>query len=193
MQIVCRVASTAIWYVFARWDAAFCRHLAGDTRQQHRAGTNPSCRKSDTRRKRHSDSAENLAFSVDCSVARDLPTLLNNGRKAKGRAMMINLTDSAVNAVRNAISTSDKPVDGLRIMVEAGGCAGLKYNMGLVSGIEPEDTVIEREGVRVLVDHMSLEHLEGTTIDFVVALEGSGFTFENPNAKSSCGCGKSFA
>jgi iron-sulfur cluster assembly protein len=107
--------------------------------------------------------------------------------------MMINLTDSAINAVRNAITTSDKPVDGLRIMVEAGGCAGLKYNMGLVSGSEAEDTVIEREGVRVLVDHKSLEYLEGTTIDFVVALEGSGFTFENPNAKSSCGCGKSFA
>ena len=53
--------------------------------------------------------------------------------------------------------------------------------------------MIEREGVRVLVDHKSLEYLEGTTIDFVVALEGSGFTFENPNAKSSCGCGKSFA
>ena len=107
--------------------------------------------------------------------------------------MMINLTDSAINAVRNAIATSDKPVDGLRIMVEAGGCAGLKYNMGLVSGTEPEDTVIEREGVRVLVDHKSVEFIEGTTIDFVVALEGSGFTFDNPNAKSSCGCGKSFA
>ena len=54
---------------------------------------------------------------------------------------MINLTDSALNAVRNAISTADKPVSGLRIMVEAGGCAGLKYNMGLVNDAEPEDTV----------------------------------------------------
>ena len=106
---------------------------------------------------------------------------------------MINLTDSALNAVRNAISAATEPANGLRIMVETGGCAGLKYNMGLVSGAEAEDTVIEREGVRVLVDHKSLEYLEGTTIDFVVALEGSGFTFDNPNAKSSCGCGKSFA
>jgi iron-sulfur cluster assembly protein len=97
-----------------------------------------------------------------------------------------------LNAVRNAISTADKPVSGLRIMVEAGGCAGLKYNMGLVNDAEPEDTVIERDGVRVLIDDKSREFLEGTTIDFVVALEGSGFTFENPNAKSSCGCGKSF-
>jgi iron-sulfur cluster assembly protein len=122
-----------------------------------------------------------------------LATHVAEGRKAKGKAMMINLTDSAINAVRNAISTSDKPVDGLRIMVEAGGCAGLKYNMGLVNGTEPEDTVIEREGVRVLVDSTSLNYLEGATIDFVIALEGSGFTFDNPNAKSNCGCGKSFA
>ena len=105
---------------------------------------------------------------------------------------MINLTDSALNAVRNAISTADKPVSGLRIMVEAGGCAGLKYNMGLVNDPEPDDTVIERDGVRVMIDDKSREYLDGTTIDFVVALEGSGFTFENPNAKSSCGCGKSF-
>jgi iron-sulfur cluster assembly protein len=105
---------------------------------------------------------------------------------------MINLTDSALSAVRNAISTADKPVNGLRIMVEAGGCAGLKYNMGLVNDAEPDDTVIEQDGVKIMIDDKSREYLEGTTIDFVVALEGSGFTFENPNAKSSCGCGKSF-
>lgn len=105
---------------------------------------------------------------------------------------MINLTDSALNAVRSAISTATTPVDGLRIMVEAGGCAGYKYMMGLVNEAEPDDTVIERNGVRVFVDMKSHEYLAGTTIDFVVALEGSGFTFENPNAKSSCSCGKSF-
>jgi iron-sulfur cluster assembly protein len=105
---------------------------------------------------------------------------------------MINLTDSALNAVRNAIATAGKPVDGLRIMVEAGGCAGLKYNLGLVDEVDPDDTVIERDGVRVFVDAKSQEHLLGTTIDFVIALEGSGFTFDNPNAKASCGCGKSF-
>jgi len=105
---------------------------------------------------------------------------------------MINLTDSALDAVRNAISTSPRPVGGLRIMVEAGGCAGYKYILGLVDEVDPDDTVIERDGVRVFVDNKSHEYLAGTTIDFVIALEGSGFTFENPNAKSSCGCGKSF-
>ena len=105
---------------------------------------------------------------------------------------MINLTDSALNAVRSAIATAAQPVDGLRIMVEAGGCAGLKYNLGLVNEADPDDTVIERDGVKVFVDMKSHEFLAGTTVDFVVALEGSGFTFENANAKSSCGCGKSF-
>lgn len=106
---------------------------------------------------------------------------------------MINLTDSAVNAVKSAISSSTQPAAGLRIMVEAGGCAGFKYMMGLVEEARSDDTVIERNGVKVFVDNKSHEHLAGTTIDFVVALEGSGFTFDNPNAKSSCSCGKSFS
>jgi iron-sulfur cluster assembly accessory protein len=109
----------------------------------------------------------------------------------EGRAM-ITLTDSAVNAVRSAISGAADPVGGLRIMVEAGGCAGYKYQMGLVREAEPDDTVVERSGVKVFVDMKSHELLSGTTIDFVVALEGSGFTFDNPNAKSACSCGKSF-
>ncbi len=105
---------------------------------------------------------------------------------------MITLTDSALDAVRSAISGAAEPAGGLRIMVEAGGCAGFKYLMGLVPDAEPDDTVIERDGVRVFVDMNSHDLLAGTTIDFVVALEGSGFTFENPNATSSCSCGKSF-
>jgi len=106
---------------------------------------------------------------------------------------MINLTDSAVNAVKTAISSAAQPAGGLRIMVETGGCAGFKYMMGLAEEAKPDDTVIERGGVKVFVDNKSHEHLNGTTIDFVVALEGSGFTFDNPNAKSSCSCGKSFS
>ena len=105
---------------------------------------------------------------------------------------MINLTDSALDAVRSAISGAAEPAGGLRIMVEAGGCAGFKYLMGLVPEAGPDDTVIERDGVKVFVDMQSHDLLAGTTIDFVVALEGSGFTFENPNATSSCSCGKSF-
>lgn len=105
---------------------------------------------------------------------------------------MIQLTESAVSAVRSAISGAKVPVEGLRIMVEAGGCAGFKYMMGLVSEINPADALVEQSGVKVFIDHDSLSHLEGTTVDFVIGLEGSGFSFDNPQAKSSCSCGKSF-
>ena len=64
--------------------------------------------------------------------------------------------------------------------------------MGLVTKANPDDIVVEREGVKVFVDPDSIRHLEGTTVDFVVGLENSGFTFDNPQAKSSCSCGKSF-
>ena len=105
---------------------------------------------------------------------------------------MIQVTDSAAHAVRNAIAGAKAPADGLRIMVEAGGCAGLKYMMGLANEAKDEDTIVEKNGVKLYVDPKSHEHLVGVTIDFVMALEGSGFTFDNPNAKSSCSCGKSF-
>ncbi|MCC9624200.1 iron-sulfur cluster assembly accessory protein [Thalassospira sp. MA62] len=107
--------------------------------------------------------------------------------------MSVTLTDSAMEAVRTAIAGAEKPAGGLRIMVEAGGCAGFKYMMGLVESQNEDDTIIERDGVKVFIDEHSLNLLSGTTIDFVVALEGSGFTFDNPNANSSCSCGKSFS
>ncbi|WP_375778982.1 HesB/IscA family protein [Bradyrhizobium sp. ma5] len=106
---------------------------------------------------------------------------------------MIDLTDSAVNAIKSAISSSTQPASGLRIMVEAGGCNGFKYSLGLAEEAKPYDTVIECGGVKVFVDDKSREHLVGTTIDFVMALESPGFTFHNPNATSSCFCGKSFS
>lgn len=105
---------------------------------------------------------------------------------------MINLTDSALNAVRTAIAGAAGPVGGLRVTVETGGCAGNKYLMGLVAEADPDDTVVECGDVNLYVDAKSHELLAGTTIDFVVALQGSGFTFENPNATKSCSCGKSF-
>lgn len=105
---------------------------------------------------------------------------------------MINLTDGAVNAAKNAISASALPAGGLRIAVEGGGCAKFKYKMSVSAQADPSDTVIELDGLRVFVDNESHQHLIGTTIDFVAALEGSGFTFNNPNAKSSCSCGRSF-
>ncbi len=80
---------------------------------------------------------------------------------------MIELTDNAVNAVRSAISGAGQEVEGLRIMVEAGGCAGFQYTMGLVNESNPADHVFERDGVKVFVEEGSLAYLDGTRVDFV--------------------------
>jgi iron-sulfur cluster assembly accessory protein len=105
---------------------------------------------------------------------------------------MINLTESAANAIRSAITGAATPIEGLRIAVDNGGCAGFKYMMGLVAEPSPSDVVVEAGGVKVFVDKNSVIHLNGTTIDFVIGLEASGFTFDNPQAQSNCACGKSF-
>ena len=105
---------------------------------------------------------------------------------------MINLTDSAMNAVKTAISGAAEPVTGLRIMVETGGCAGFKYMMGIEKAPRDGDEVIEQDGVVVFIDDLSAPHLAGMKVDFVAGLESSGFVFDNPNAASKCACGKSF-
>jgi len=106
---------------------------------------------------------------------------------------MIELTESAATAIRTAISGAQAPVEGLRIMVQAGGCAGHKYMMGLVQSAQEGDLAFEKAGVRVFVDPGSVDLLTGVTLDFTVGLEGAGFTFNNPNATTSCSCGKSLS
>jgi iron-sulfur cluster assembly protein len=105
---------------------------------------------------------------------------------------MIEITDNAANAIRTAIAGSNAPVQGLRLMVETGGCAGNKYMMGLVAEPLPGDVVVEKGEIKVFVDASSAPLLKGVTVDFLVSAEGAGFTFVNPNAVSSCACGKSF-
>lgn len=105
---------------------------------------------------------------------------------------MIEITPAARDAIRTAIAGATQPVAGLRVMVQSGGCAGLKYGMALELTCSPDDAVIEADGVTVLLDPESRVHLIGATLDFVSTLEGAGFVFDNPNATSSCGCGKSF-
>ncbi|MET4019771.1 iron-sulfur cluster assembly protein [Bradyrhizobium sp. F1.4.3] len=103
---------------------------------------------------------------------------------------MISLTDNAINALRAAISTTGQPASGLRIMVDGGGCEGFTYKMDIAHGPSSDDAVVELDGIKLFVDSATQEHLNGTTIDFVVSPEGSGFRFDNPNAKSSCSCDK---
>lgn len=106
---------------------------------------------------------------------------------------MIQITQSARDAMASAIEGAGQPVAGLRVMVHSGGCSGLQYAMALELSREDDDAVVEAEGgVTVLIDPESQNYLAGTTIDFVAGLEGSGFVFDNPNASAGCGCGKSF-
>ncbi|MEF2070894.1 HesB/IscA family protein [Consotaella aegiceratis] len=105
---------------------------------------------------------------------------------------MLALTENARDAIRGAIEGAGRPVAGLRIMVQGGGCAGLQYGMALELDVAEDDEVIDWDGITLLLDPQSSSYLQGVTVDFVTRLEGSGFVFENPNAVSTCGCGKSF-
>lgn len=105
---------------------------------------------------------------------------------------MLELTEKARLAMQTAVAGAAQPIAGLRIMVESGGCAGLRYGMALEPAVEPEDARLEFEGLTVLLDPESRALLDGVTVDFVSDLEGAGFVFDNPNARRTCGCGKSF-
>jgi|SRR5437660_1388101 len=105
---------------------------------------------------------------------------------------MITVTDSAVKQLQVLLAEhSESANKGLRIFVEAGGCAGMQYGMALDVQKEGDET-IERNGVMVLVDAFSAKYLRGSTVDFTEGLTGAGFRINNPNAARSCGCGTSF-
>ena len=105
---------------------------------------------------------------------------------------MISLTGKAVQAVDRFITSADKPIAGLRIQVEGGGCSGFKYTMRLEDSPSESDQRIDCDGVTLIVDETSAPLLDGVTVDFVDSIQGSGFKFENPNASGTCGCGNSF-
>jgi len=104
---------------------------------------------------------------------------------------MLTLTPAAVDKVK-AILTERGEEGGLRIAVVGGGCSGFQYQMSLDKAANADDQVLEMDGLKVFVDTRSLLYLNGTRVDFVDGLTGSGFKFENPNSKGSCGCGESF-
>ncbi len=105
---------------------------------------------------------------------------------------MIQLTERAVKAVRRLAKERAEPGQHLRVFIKAGGCSGMEYGMGFAPK-EAEDHVVEQDGMTVLIDPKSLERLQGCEIDFDDGLAGKGFEIRNPNAESTCGCGKSFA
>jgi iron-sulfur cluster assembly accessory protein len=106
---------------------------------------------------------------------------------------MIQLTNVAVGKVQEILNTQDPKPAGLRISVVGGGCSGFSYSMAFENTPGFLDKTYQFGELRVFVDQASMLYLDGAEVDYVETLEGSGFKFNNPNVKSTCGCGSSFS
>jgi iron-sulfur cluster assembly accessory protein len=106
-------------------------------------------------------------------------------------SMPITLSDRAARRIADILKNEPQPV-ALRLAVTGGGCSGFQYNFALDDAQLDEDTVVEKNGAKVLIDPVSLDFLAGAEIDFTDDLIGQAFKVNNPNATASCGCGTSF-
>ena len=105
---------------------------------------------------------------------------------------MITVTDMAANKIKE-LMLEEKDVVGLRVYVRGGGCHGYQYGMAFENKIGEDDTVIEKNGIQVILDPQSAPLLSGAEVDYVDSLQGSGFAVKNPQAKTTCGCSSSFS
>jgi len=106
---------------------------------------------------------------------------------------MIQVTEKAAEQIKKIMDKEGLHDHGLRVAVVGGGCSGMSYKLQFEKESTQDDKVYELGGVRLIVDKKSSIFLNGTTLDFSDGLNGTGFTFSNPNAKSTCGCGTSFS
>ncbi|HET9129720.1 MAG TPA: iron-sulfur cluster assembly accessory protein [Terriglobia bacterium] len=106
---------------------------------------------------------------------------------------MITLTERATVELKELLQSQDQAGSALRVWVQGGGCSGLSYGMAL-DGDKPDesDQIFEQDGIKIYVDPLSLNYMDGSSVDYVDDVLGGGFKIENPNAVSSCGCGSSF-
>lgn len=102
-------------------------------------------------------------------------------------------TDSAAAKVAELVAEEGNPDLKLRVFVQGGGCSGFQYGFTFDEEVADDDTIVEREGVSLVVDPMSFQYLVGSEVDYVEGLNGSQFVVRNPNASSTCGCGSSFS
>jgi iron-sulfur cluster assembly accessory protein len=107
--------------------------------------------------------------------------------------MTIEFTPRAVSKVKEIFAQQNPQPAGLRVAVVGGGCSGFSYQMNFENQSNGIDKVFEFDGLKVFVDQASLLYLNGTKIDYLETLEGSGFRFDNPNVRTTCGCGSSFS
>jgi iron-sulfur cluster insertion protein len=106
---------------------------------------------------------------------------------------MISLSNKAADKVKEIRDAEGLGAQGLRVRVIGGGCSGFSYDLFFEDETTDLDQTFESQGVKLYIDMMSYQYLEGTEIDYVEGLHGAGFKFVNPNAKSTCGCGSSFS
>ena len=107
------------------------------------------------------------------------------------RPQVMRLSDAAAARLKEIISQSERPVAGLRVGVEKGGCAGMEYTMEYAEAAGPHEEVVEDKGVRVFIDPKAVLYLLGTEMDYKVDRFSAGFIFNNPNQTAACGCGQS--
>ena len=105
----------------------------------------------------------------------------------------IRFTENAATKVSELIAEEGNPNLKLRVYVTGGGCSGFQYGFTFDEEISEDDTLVEKKGVTILVDSMSIQYLTGAEIDFTEGLSGSQFVIRNPNAQTTCGCGSSFS
>jgi len=108
------------------------------------------------------------------------------------KAAPVNLTPRAVSKVREIMGSQNPVPAGLRVGVVGGVCSGFSYSMSFENAAGMMDKTFDFDGLKVFVDATSMMYLNGCSIDYIESLEGAGFKFENPNVKSTCGCGSSF-
>ncbi|TNF04832.1 MAG: iron-sulfur cluster insertion protein ErpA [Gammaproteobacteria bacterium] len=107
--------------------------------------------------------------------------------------MPLYISDAAVAKVKSLVEEEGNPDLKLRVFVTGGGCSGFQYGFSFDEVVAEDDTLVEKEGVAVLVDPLSIQYLSGSTVDYEQGLQGSRFTVSNPNAATTCGCGSSFS
>ena len=114
---------------------------------------------------------------------------------AQEPTVAIVVTPVAVTEVLRFMEAEGVPVEkgGLRVSVQPGGCSGFKYSLLIEDAPAEDDTILEQDGYRIFVDPFSMQYLNGVNIDYVTSMQGSGFTFKNPNSTGGCGCGSSFS
>ena len=117
--------------------------------------------------------------------------MIEQNQQSGVETSIVNMTPAAADKVRELLAQENDPSLALRVFVAGGGCSGLQYGMTLDEE-QDGDTVIRISEFNILVDEMSVGYIDGSEIDYVDSLMGAGFTVNNPNAVSSCGCGHSF-